>query len=286
MVLAVKTKDHPAEPVSRTSWQPPSDTEISALAAILDPWKRLTSPRFYNLENVPRRGRALLVGNHTMYGLLDVPLMWLEIKEQRDRLVRSLGDHLHFQVPVWRDLLQRFGSVPGTRENCATLLRGGEAVMVFPGGAREVAKRRDEKYRLHWKERMGFARLAIQCGAPIIPFAAVGAEEMYDIVIDAEHPIFAPARMVLERLTGRTDFIWPVSTGLGGTPLPKPERFYFWFGKPIPTKKYAGHHEELQAQRAVRDQARRAIEGGIDFLVRERESDPGRDLSNRLLGRG
>ena len=117
--------------MSQTSWQPPSDTEISALAAILDPWKRLTSPRFFGLENVPRRGRALLVGNHTMYGLLDVPLMWLEINEQRGRLVRSLGDHLHFQVPVWRDLLQRFGSVPGTRENCAILLRGGEAVMVL-----------------------------------------------------------------------------------------------------------------------------------------------------------
>jgi len=50
-------------------------------------------------------------------------------------------------------------------------------VLVFPGGAPEVNKRRGEKYQLMWKERIGFARLAIQYSYPIVPFAAVGAEE-------------------------------------------------------------------------------------------------------------
>ena len=55
----------------------------------------------------------------------------------------------------------------------------------FPGGAREVFKRRGEKYALIG-ERTGFARLAIECGYPIVPFSAVGAEDVYDIVLDAE----------------------------------------------------------------------------------------------------
>jgi hypothetical protein len=38
-------------------------------------------------------------------------------------------------------------------------------VLVYPGGGREVAKRKGEKYQLLWKERVGFARLAIEAAA-------------------------------------------------------------------------------------------------------------------------
>ena len=34
----------------------------------------------------------------------------------------------------------------------------GEAILVFPGGGREVMKRKDEDYVLIWKERLGFVR--------------------------------------------------------------------------------------------------------------------------------
>jgi 1-acyl-sn-glycerol-3-phosphate acyltransferase len=55
-------------------------------------------------------------------------------------------------------------------------MRRGELVTVFPGGGREVNKRKNEQYKLVWKNRLGFARLAIQHGYPIVPFASVGAE--------------------------------------------------------------------------------------------------------------
>ncbi len=42
-------------------------------------------------------------------------------------------------------------------------MRRGELVMVFPGGAREVNKRKNERYKLV-ENRLGFARLAIQHG--------------------------------------------------------------------------------------------------------------------------
>ena len=73
-------------------------------------------------------------------------------------MVRGLGDHNHFAVPVWRDLLTRLGVVRGTRENCGRLFAAGEAVLVFPGGGREVFKHKGEKYVLVWKERVGFAQ--------------------------------------------------------------------------------------------------------------------------------
>jgi len=76
-------------------------------------------------------------------GVLDVPLMLLGLHERTGVLVRPLGDHIHFQIPVWRDLLARFGTVDGTRENCEALMRAGESILVLPGGAREVFKHRE-----------------------------------------------------------------------------------------------------------------------------------------------
>ena len=56
--------------------------------------------------------------------------------------LRSLGEHPHYRIPVWRRLLSNLGTVNGTRENTRQLLADGEAVLVFPGGGREVARRR------------------------------------------------------------------------------------------------------------------------------------------------
>ena len=39
---------------------------------------------------------------------------------------------------------------------------------------------------------MGFARLAVQHGYTIVPFAAVGAEETVDIVMDGDNPCSPP----------------------------------------------------------------------------------------------
>ena len=50
-------------------------------------------------------------------------------------------------------------------------------MLVFPGSGREVTKRKGEAYKVIWKERTGFARMAIEHGYPITPFASVGPEE-------------------------------------------------------------------------------------------------------------
>lgn len=57
-------------------------------------------------------------------------------------------------------------------------------VLLFPGGAREVVKRRGQEYQLLWKDTPDFVRLASKCGALIVPFAAVGADDAYDVVME------------------------------------------------------------------------------------------------------
>jgi 1-acyl-sn-glycerol-3-phosphate acyltransferase len=279
--------DKPLERLSdgvAVRWRPPA-AELEALSALLAPWRALTDPVFFGLEHVPRNGPVVLVGNHSIFGLLDLPLMVDGIRRERERFVRGLAEHAHFAVPAWREMLVRFGAVRGTRDNCRALLAAGEAVLVYPGGGREVAKRKGEAYQLIWKQRLGFARMAIEASCPIVPFGAVGAEDSYNILIDADSPILAPVRSVVKRLGGRWELAWPIARGVGLTPLPRPERFYFAFGEPIQTTRWAGRHGDQRALRAVRDRTRNGVQDRLAFLHEQRDQDSDRDLIARVRKR-
>lgn len=259
---------------------PFGERDLAVMRTVLAPLRALAAPRFYGLENIPTEGPVLLVGNHTIFGMVDASLMALEIIERTGRVPRGLAEHAHYALPGWRDMLTWGGAVRGTRDNCRALFAAGEMVLVYPGGGREVAKRKGEKYRLIWKERMGFARMAIESGVPIVPFSAVGMEETVDIVVDADHAGLRPVRSLVERLGGRWDLVWPpVVRGIGPTPLPRPERFYFAFGAPVETS-----HRTLadDSIRDVRNEVERAVMEGIEFLQAARETDPQRRFRDRL----
>ena len=265
---------------------------MDELLRIATPLRRLLSPVAIGIEHVPREGAVLLTGNHTVYGVLDIPLLGLELYEKTGRLVRGLGDHVHFDLPLWRDLVHRFGGVRGTRENCAQLFERGEAVLLFPGGGREVMKHKNEKYKLIWKERIGFARLAIQYGVPIVPFASVGVEDMFEIVADAEDILRSPVGDVLRAL-GVTKQAWfrqgevlpPLTRGAGPAGLPRLERQYFLFGPPIDTKRFRGRHEDRDACLALRREVQTAVETQIGDLREVQAADPERYPIQRLLRR-
>jgi 1-acyl-sn-glycerol-3-phosphate acyltransferase len=206
--------------------------------------------------------------------------------------VRGLGDHNHFAVPLWRDRLHGVGAVRGTRENCARLFERGDAVLVFPGGGREVMKHKGEKYRLVWKERVGFARLAVQYGVPIVPLASVGVEDMFEIVADAEDILRSPVGELL-RVLGVTGQRWfrhgevvpPIARGTGPAGLPRLERQYFLFGPPIDSARFAGRHEDAGACRALREEVKAAVEAQIADLLAVQSADPERYPLQRLLRR-
>lgn len=238
----------------------PTQAEVAAVLRIMTPLRKVIKPKVYGIENVPTE-RALLVGNHNTLGLVDAPLLAAELWE-RGRIVRSLGDHAHFKIPGWRDALTRTGVVEGTREITSELMRRGELVMVFPGGAREVNKRKNERYKLVWKNRLGFARLAIQHGYPIVPFASVGAEHGIDIVLDNESPLLAPVQFLAE----------PVILPFGAR-----------YRCQSDTTEFMGQQADDNAARRVRARAAAAIEHGIELMLAERAADPNRSLVGRLL---
>ena len=259
----------------------PSEQAIDRLVSLLEPYRRITQPKFYGIENLPDDG-SLLVGNHTIYGFLDLPFMLAEIWKRRRIVVRGLGEDAHYAVPVWRDFLRGCGMVRGTRDNVRALMRDRQTILVFPGGSREVFKRRGQQYQLLWRDRMGFARLAIEHGYPIVPCAAAGAEDMLDVIADVDTPVYGEFARLSKKVTGFP--VPPVVRGVGLTPIPRPERLYFWFGEPIDTTGFAGRYDDAAA-RAVRDEVKQAVMAGIQFLRDERDHDPDRDFAKRLLRR-
>ncbi len=266
-----------------TGFEPPPEREIRRLLALAAPWAWYTRPKVVGVENVPDDVRPLLfVGNHTLGGVLDAPLMFMALYRHKGIFLRSLGDHLHFKIPGWREGLGRWGVVDGTRENCAALMRDGECILVFPGGGREVAKRKGEKYQLVWKQRAGFARMAIEHGCTIVPFAAIGVEDALDVVFDADELMETPLGEPIRRLGMRTDVIPPIIRGIGPTMFPRPQRYYFQFRPAISTKDLSGKHTDDDTCWSLREQIKAEVECGIQELREIRERDPRRSFRTRM----
>ena len=61
----------------------------------------------------------------------------------------------------WASLLEAFGVIPGTVQSCAALLKKGNLLAIAPGGVYE-AQLGDNAYELLWRQRTGFAKVAIE----------------------------------------------------------------------------------------------------------------------------
>ena len=209
--------------------------------------------------------------------------MMAEVWKRRRLAIRGLGEHAHYAVPIWRDLLAVGGMVRGTRENVRALMRERQTILVYPGGAREVNKQHGQQYQLLWRERIGFARLAIEHGYRVVPFAAVGADEMLDVIVDKATPIYGGFARIYEKLMGFPTP--PIVRGVGLTPIPRPGRLYFWFDELIESTRFGSRYDDTGAARVLRDEVKQAILNGIQFLRDERDQEPNRGLIARLRGR-
>ena len=84
-----------------------------------------------------------------------------------------------FRLPWVSAFMRRVGGVVASPYNAMRLLEQGHLVMVFPEGTKGAGKPFSERYRLQRFGRGGFVEIALRTGAPIVPVAIVGSEEIY-----------------------------------------------------------------------------------------------------------
>jgi 1-acyl-sn-glycerol-3-phosphate acyltransferase len=137
------------------------------------------------LENVPKTGAALFIGNHSGLlpidaGMLAVPLLH---NLKPPRRVRYLVTDWFFSVPGVETWITETGNVRATLENAEKLVDKQELVGIYPEGLRGVGKAFKERYRVI-DFHPGFVQLAIARGTPIVPVATVGGDEIYPNLIN------------------------------------------------------------------------------------------------------
>ncbi|MCB9233931.1 MAG: acyltransferase family protein [Bacteroidia bacterium] len=252
---------------------------LELVKSIIRPMKAYFQPKIFGLDAIEADKPALYVCNHTIFGLTDGIFLGASALERKGVLIHALIDNMHMQVPIWRDLVQDLGMIPASREACSDLMAAGEHVMVFPGGSRETWKHKGEEYQLVWKNRLGFAHMAIEHGYDILPVASVGGEETYEILWDADDIMKSPVGYFLKK-SGLADkyfkggtAIPPIVKGVGITGLPRPERLYIKVGDRISTRQFKGKEDDEATLLEVRGQTETALESMFAELMEFRESD-------------
>jgi 1-acyl-sn-glycerol-3-phosphate acyltransferase len=207
------------------------------------------------IDRLPR-GRVLLIGNHAGQIAIDAAMIGVATVLEADppRIVRGMGEYWLPTIPFFNVLMTRVGSVVGTPKNCIDLLAHGEAVIAFPEGVRGMNKAWSQRYKLQ-QFGLGFMRLALETGTPIVPVAVVGSEEQAPSLGS-----FEP----LARLLGMPAF------PLVLTPVPLPVRYHIFFGAPM--EFHGNPNDEDQVIEKKVDQVKAKIREMIEKGLRSRRS--------------
>jgi 1-acyl-sn-glycerol-3-phosphate acyltransferase len=212
-------------------------------------------------ENVPP-GRALLIANHSGQVPIDGAMIGasLFMDVEPPRFMRAMVEKWSQTLPFVSVFFARAGQVVGVPENAKRLLSREEVLLVFPEGARGLNKPFDRRYQLS-EFGLGFMRLAIETGTPIVPVAVIGAEEQYVNVGNVE---------TLARLFRMPSFPVIPQLLVPGGALPLPTKYRITFGEPMlfggdPDDDDAVIDEKVQLVRTT-------IQAMLDRGLRERKS--------------
>lgn len=206
------------------------------------------------IEHVPKRGRAMLVGNHSGGYAVDgaMVLASMLLDTEPPRLAHGMAEKFLNAMPVASLWTSRVGQLTGLPEHAIQLLEDDRLLLVFPEGARGTAKLYQERYSLVGFGQ-GFVRLALQTKSPIVPLAFIGGGDALPTVMNLYK---------LGKLLG-APYI-PITPYLLPLPLPRPCEILY--GEPLHLAGVGNeddeHIEKLVAQvkervHALMDEGRR-----------------------------
>jgi len=221
-----------------------------------------------DVEHVPAEGPALIVANHSGVLPWDGVMINLAIRHHHParRECRMLALDMFALLPFLAPLLAQTGAVRASQENGERLLRRGELVGVFPEGVKGVGKPFKHRYRLARFGRGGFVRLALRTGAPLVPCAVVGAEEVHPVIANANW-VGKPFGLPYWPLTPTFPWLGPLGV------IPLPSKWSIDFADPTPVDDYGpdGADDPILVNRLTQE-VRSTIQRLIDGRLARRRS--------------
>jgi 1-acyl-sn-glycerol-3-phosphate acyltransferase len=245
------------------------DVVVSRTRPILDLlFERWFRVDLAGIENLPGRGAALLVANHS--GLLPWDGLMLCHAVERFHSSRArprflVADWL-ITLPFVQPYLARLGGVRACRENAERLLASGHSVIAFPEGVKGAAKVFRERYRVKRFGRGGVVRVALETGVPLVPVGVVGAEEAHPLLFKWT----TPARALGLPFVPVTP-TFPLLGPLGWLPLPA--KWVIRIGPRLPLEHLPtdASSDELLVSRLT-EELRSQVQSLVDVALAERES--------------
>jgi 1-acyl-sn-glycerol-3-phosphate acyltransferase len=234
-------------------------------AFLYETWWRV---KVEGAERVPAHGRALLTANHAGILPWDATMISLALLREHPlpRNPRFLVLNWAFDLPWVSSGMRKVGGVVASPFNAMRLLEQDHLVAVFPEGVKGTGKPYSERYRLQRFGRGGFVEIALRTGAPIVPVAVVGSEEIYPKLADLPW---------VARLIGAPYFpvtpTFPLLGPLGMIPLPS--KWIIEFGEPIDTVQHGvAAADDPMLVFNLTDQVRETIQHTLYRLLMSRRS--------------
>jgi len=218
------------------------------------------------IENVPMDGPGLLVSNHGGAAIpYDGLMLAVSVANEapKPRRVRVTATELFNILPWVSEWFRKSGGVYASREDVEYVLGRGHLVAVFPEGEKGFMKPVWNAYEVQRFGRGGFISIAEQAGAPIIPVAIIGSEEVH------------PAVTVSKRLARLVRLLMPEQRVEGIAvflnPIPLPVRWKIRFLPPIPPSHPGASPDPLEMLEKT-EAVRNEIQRNLDEMLAERTS--------------
>ncbi|HEX4278397.1 MAG TPA: 1-acyl-sn-glycerol-3-phosphate acyltransferase [Bryobacteraceae bacterium] len=216
------------------------------------------------MENIPATGKGLFVSNHRGFMPLDAVMHLSLLFTHTKRVPRFLIIHSLLRTPFLANFLTKLGGVVASQENATRLFDQGELVGLFPEGIRGTFSPYKTTYRLRNFSKSGFARMAVENQAPVIPAAVIGHAEIFPIL-------------------GRIDSSWvvkelgwpylPIAPMFPLAPIPIPSKWHVRVLAPVPLQGLKPEDAENdRLMKSFSEYVQHIVQSNIDDMLPRRKS--------------
>ncbi|TKR57490.1 hypothetical protein L596_030746 [Steinernema carpocapsae] len=150
--------------------------------------------------------------------------------------------NIQFMLPLRRELNMAVGGISSSKESITYQLnrdKGGRAVVIVLGGAEEALDAHPHSFVLTLKHRMGFAKLALETGAHLVPIYSFGENDVYNQISNERGSWVREIQERIKHIIGFSPVLFNgrgiFNYSFGLLPYRKPINIVF--GAPIPVKK-------------------------------------------------
>eukprot|EP00916_Digyalum_oweni_P018202 GHVL01030565.1.p1 GENE.GHVL01030565.1~~GHVL01030565.1.p1 ORF type:complete len:212 (+),score=32.29 GHVL01030565.1:400-1035(+) len=127
------------------------------------------------------------------------------------------------RIPILRHVLGFLHSISADKKSIASHLNKGSNVFLYQGGIAELFLSNSEKEQIYWKNRKGGVKLAMECGADLLPVYIFGNTIMLSM----------SAGGLLAKISTLMRVSLTVFWGRWGLPVPRRVKVHFVVGNRI-----------------------------------------------------